>query len=103
MEFCVSGEQTTMATGAVTDLRYINNAIGTARKVMQYSTHSSLGGLQATTFAVDMGAKLSNLSTKTSSDMYYAWCVSHSLVFLSPQTAHFVLIVPTMAQVAWLW
>lgn len=83
-----------MATGAVTDLRYINNAIGTARKVMQYSTHSSLGGLQATTFAVDMGATLSNLSTKASSDMYYAWCARQYYTDLYHQTAHVVLIMP---------
>jgi isoaspartyl peptidase/L-asparaginase-like protein (Ntn-hydrolase superfamily) len=63
-----------MDTGAVTDLRYINNAISTARMVMRHSLHSSLGGLQATSFAVEMGAKLRNLSTPTSSDMYYAWC-----------------------------
>jgi isoaspartyl peptidase/L-asparaginase-like protein (Ntn-hydrolase superfamily) len=67
--------QTKMDTGAVTDLRYINDAITTARMVMTYSHHSSLGGLQATTFAVGMGARLSNLSTKASSDMYYAWWV----------------------------
>ena len=67
--------QTAMDMGAVTDLRYINNAITTARTVMQHSLHSSLGGLQATSFAVEMGAKLSNLSTPTSSDMYYAWWV----------------------------
>ncbi len=68
-------QQTAMDTGSVTDLRYINNAISTAKKVMLYSTHSSLGGLQATTFAMDMGATLSNLSTKASSDMYYDWWV----------------------------
>ena len=59
-----------MDTGAVTDLRYINNAISTARMVLQHSLHSSLGGLQATSFAVEMGAKLRNLSTPVSSDMY---------------------------------
>lgn len=81
-------EQTAMETGSVTDLRYINNAIGTARKVMEFSTHSSLGGLQATTFAVDMGAHLSNLSTRVSSDMYYAW---------------WVLVALNKALPSWLW
>ena len=30
----------------MTDLQYINNAISTARKVMEHSLHTSLGGLQ---------------------------------------------------------
>lgn len=38
--------QTRMDVGAVTDLQYINNAISTARKVMEHSLHTSLGGLQ---------------------------------------------------------
>ena len=77
-----------MDMGAVTDLRYINSAISTARMVMAHSLHSSLGGLQATSFAVEMGAKLRNLSTPTSSDMYYAWCAahpSHPIIPSSPQ------------------
>ena len=38
--------QTGMDVGAVTDLQYINNAISTARKVMEHSLHTALGGLQ---------------------------------------------------------
>ncbi len=41
--------QTRMDVGAVTDLQYINNAISTARKVMEHSLHTSLGGLQVGT------------------------------------------------------
>lgn len=73
---CLFWLQTAMDMGAVTDLRYVKRAISTARMVMAHSLHSSLGGLQATSFAVEMGAKLSNLSTPTSSDMYYAWCAT---------------------------
>ncbi|CAL5223730.1 g6289 [Coccomyxa viridis] len=64
---------TRMDVGAVTDLQYINNAISTARKVMEHSLHTSLGGLQATNFAVEMGGQLANLSTEVSSKMYYDW------------------------------
>ncbi|KAK9820305.1 hypothetical protein WJX72_008767 [[Myrmecia] bisecta] len=66
-------EGTNMDAGAVSDLRHVKHAIGTARLVMEHTNHTMLAGLQATAFAVEMGMKLANLSTPASSDMYYRW------------------------------
>ena len=65
--------QTRMEVGAVCDLRSIRDAISTARLVMQHTTHTTLVGLQASAFALEMGMKLSNLSTPASSQAYYKW------------------------------
>lgn len=65
--------QTHMEVGAVCDLRSIRDAISTARLVMQHTTHTTLVGLQASAFALEMGMKLSNLSTPASSKSYYKW------------------------------
>lgn len=62
-----------MAVGTVCDLRHVKEAITTARLVMDYTTHTTLAGLQATAFAQEMGMRLANLSTKESSDAYYRW------------------------------
>lgn len=65
--------QTSMQVGAVCDLRHIRNAVSTARLVMQHTLHTTLVGLQASAFALEMGMKLSNLSTQASSDAFYEW------------------------------
>lgn len=62
-----------MQVGAVCDLRHIRDAVSTAQLVMQYTTHTALVGLQASAFALEMGMKLSNLSTPASSEAYYKW------------------------------
>ena len=64
-----------MAAGAVANLRHVRHAITTARLVMERTSHSLISGLQATSFALDMGQGLSNLSTPTSSKIYWDWCV----------------------------
>ncbi|KAL3149107.1 hypothetical protein ABBQ32_001948 [Trebouxia sp. C0010 RCD-2024] len=62
-----------MDVGSVCDLRHVKHAIATARAVMDYTTHTTLSGLQATAFALEMGLKLTNLSTPASSHSYYSW------------------------------
>ena len=65
--------QADMDVGSVCDLRHVKHAIATARAVMDYTTHTTLSGLQATAFALEMGLKLTNLSTPASSHTYYSW------------------------------
>lgn len=65
--------QADMQLGSVCDLRHVKDAIATARAVMEHTTHSTLSGLQATAFALEMGLRLTNLSTPASSNAYYSW------------------------------
>lgn len=65
---------TSMAVGAVSDLRHIKHAITTARLVMERTQHSMLAGLQATQFAMDMGLPVENLTTEDSAAAYKKWC-----------------------------
>lgn len=65
--------QRDMRVGSVCDLRHVKDAISTARLVMDYTTHTTLSGLQATAFAQEMGMMLTNLSTPASSSVFYAW------------------------------
>lgn len=65
--------QVDMNVGSVCNLRHVKDAIATARAVMDHTTHTTLSGLQATAFALEMGMKLTNLSTRASSDAYYSW------------------------------
>ena len=62
-----------MDVGAVGGLVHCKEAILTARRVLEHTTHSLLVGLQATEFAMEMGLTLSNLSTDTSLTMWKTW------------------------------
>ncbi|XP_006882288.1 PREDICTED: N(4)-(beta-N-acetylglucosaminyl)-L-asparaginase isoform X2 [Elephantulus edwardii] len=64
---------TTMDVGAVGDLRRIKNAIGVARKVLEYTTHTLLVGESATKFAENMGFINEDLSTNTSRVLHSDW------------------------------
>nr|BAK01577.1 predicted protein [Hordeum vulgare subsp. vulgare] len=64
---------TTYDVGAVGAIRDIKNAIGVARHVLQYTTHTLLGGSQATDFAIQMGFTKESLSTNNSQQMYANW------------------------------
>ncbi|XP_064637165.1 N(4)-(Beta-N-acetylglucosaminyl)-L-asparaginase-like [Lineus longissimus] len=59
--------------GAVADLKRIKNAIGVARAVMEYTTHTFLVGEAASQFAISMGFEEESLSTNKSIDMYKKW------------------------------
>ncbi|KAL6774431.1 hypothetical protein ACKKBG_A24990 [Auxenochlorella protothecoides x Auxenochlorella symbiontica] len=63
----------TMDMGAVGDLRHVKHALSAARMVLRTTRHSLLTGLQATQFAMDMGMKLDDLSTKASAAQHAAW------------------------------
>ena len=71
-----------MDVGAVTDLQYINNAISTARKVMEHSLHTSLGGLQVMCspfWLVPFKARSSDAlfpSSDACSPRAYSWALS---------------------------
>jgi N4-(beta-N-acetylglucosaminyl)-L-asparaginase len=62
-----------LEVGAVGALRNVKNAIGVARAVMEYTTHTLLVGDQATQFAQDMGFPLSNLTTPESEQIWKTW------------------------------
>ncbi|XP_029426295.1 N(4)-(beta-N-acetylglucosaminyl)-L-asparaginase isoform X2 [Nannospalax galili] len=64
---------TTMAVGAVGDLRRIKNAIGVARKVLEHTTHTLLVGESATKFAESMGFTNEDLSTRSSRAIHSDW------------------------------
>ncbi|XP_007948761.1 N(4)-(beta-N-acetylglucosaminyl)-L-asparaginase [Orycteropus afer afer] len=64
---------TTMDVGAVGALRRIKNAIGVARKVLEYTTHTLLAGELATKFAESMGFASEDLSTNTSRALHSDW------------------------------
>ncbi|XP_074761885.1 N(4)-(beta-N-acetylglucosaminyl)-L-asparaginase isoform X2 [Athene noctua] len=63
----------TMDVGAVADLRHIKNAIGVARKVMEYTKHTLLVGESASLFAVRMGLPYEDLTTQKSLSLYSQW------------------------------
>ena len=65
--------QAAMTAGAVSNLRHVRHAITTARLVMEHTKHTHISGLQATSFALEMGLSLSNLSTPVSSQLFYDW------------------------------
>ena len=65
--------QTTMAAGAVAALQRTRQAVAAARLVMLHSTHTLLAGAQADDFAVEMGLRPSNLSTKHSLRDFANW------------------------------
>ncbi|EDO49709.1 predicted protein [Nematostella vectensis] len=59
--------------GAVGCLKRVKNAIGVARSVMEHSKETFLVGEDATRFAIQMGFKEENLTTKASMDMWKKW------------------------------
>lgn len=66
-----------MDVGGVGGLRNIKNAISVARKVLEHTEHSLLGGNLATNFAVNMGFKSESLQTNESQDMWKKWKDNH--------------------------
>lgn len=83
-----------MSVGSVCDLRQVKKAIAMARAVMDHTSHTTLSGLQATAFALEMGLKLTNLSTPASSNAYYTWWASTPLAMCSEQVVMHSLLVP---------
>ncbi|XP_075005396.1 N(4)-(beta-N-acetylglucosaminyl)-L-asparaginase isoform X2 [Calonectris borealis] len=63
----------TMEVGAVADLRHVKNAIGVARKVIEYTKHTLLVGESASLFAVRMGFPYEDLTTQKSLSVYSKW------------------------------
>ncbi|NWH66919.1 ASPG asparaginase, partial [Geococcyx californianus] len=63
----------TMEVGAVADLRHVKNAIGVARKVIEYTKHTLLVGEAASLFAVRMGFPYEDLTTQKSLLIYSKW------------------------------
>lgn len=59
--------------GAVGALRRVKNAISVARMVMEHTDHTLLAGEQATEFALQMGFKEENLTTKQSLETHKKW------------------------------
>ena len=59
--------------GAVAALRNIKNVISVARAVMEHTRHTMLVGDQATEFALAMGFKQENLTSKFSADLHSHW------------------------------
>lgn len=64
---------TAMTAGAVATLRHVKEAARAARLVMERTTHTLLGGFQASQFAVEMGLKPSDLTTNHSHDVHEDW------------------------------
>lgn len=62
-----------MDVGGVGGLRNVKNAISVARKVLEHTKHSLLGGSLATDFAVNMGFKKQSLQTDESKEMWMQW------------------------------
>lgn len=62
-----------MDVGGVGGLRNVKNAISVARKVLEHTKHSLLGGNLATDFAVNMGFKKESLQTNESKEMWMQW------------------------------
>jgi N4-(beta-N-acetylglucosaminyl)-L-asparaginase len=58
-------------------LHRIKNAVGVARAVLQYSTHSFLVGESATKFAIDMGFKEEDLHSNSSIATWKQWINSN--------------------------
>ena len=59
--------------GAVASLKRIKNAIGVARAVMDYTTHTFLVGESATQFAIDMGFQQEDLHAVDSMQKWITW------------------------------
>lgn len=66
-------DSTTMDVGGVGGLRNVKSAISVARKVLEHTKHSLLGGDLATDFAVKMGFKKESLQTDESKNMWLQW------------------------------
>ena len=62
-----------LQVGSVGALRNVKNAIGVARAVMEYTSHTMLVGDQATAFAVEMGFETTNLTTAGSQQIWEDW------------------------------
>ena len=62
-----------MDVGAVGGIRNVKDAISVARKVMENTRHSLLGGGLAADFAKQMGFKVETLQTEKSRDMWQKW------------------------------
>lgn len=62
-----------MDVGAVGGLRNVKDAISVARKIMEHTRHSLLGGELAADFAVQMGFKKETLQTEKSRGMWENW------------------------------
>lgn len=62
-----------MDVGGVGGLRNVKSAISVARKVLENTKHSLLGGNLATNFALEMGFKKESLETDESKDMWLQW------------------------------
>ncbi|KAL6260844.1 hypothetical protein P5V15_008369 [Pogonomyrmex californicus] len=62
-----------MDVGGVGGLRNVKNAISVARKVLEHTKHSLLGGDLATDFAEKMGFKKESLQTEESKKMWTDW------------------------------
>lgn len=65
--------QDTMNVGAVGSLRHCKEAVATARRVLEHTTHSLLVGLQASQFAMEMSVQLDNLTTEKSHNIWKEW------------------------------
>jgi N4-(beta-N-acetylglucosaminyl)-L-asparaginase len=63
----------TMNAGAVANLRRVKDAIGVARRVLDYTQHTLLAGEQATQFALENGFTEENLSTYDSLKTCHDW------------------------------
>lgn len=62
-----------MDVGAVGGLRNVKSAVSVARKVLENTRHSLLGGDLASDFAVNMGFKKESLQTNESKQMWMQW------------------------------
>lgn len=67
----------TMEIGAVANLRRVKNAIGVARAVMKYTTHTLLAGNQAKAFALSMGFQEESLTTNASINLHQGWLANN--------------------------
>ncbi|KAF6807940.1 N-(beta-N-acetylglucosaminyl)-L-asparaginase [Colletotrichum sojae] len=63
----------TMKSGSVAALRRVRNAIGVARHVLEYTSHTMLAGDLATEFAVENGFPAENLTTEASAARCAEW------------------------------
>eukprot|EP01130_Rhizamoeba_saxonica_P006538 TRINITY_DN2601_c0_g1_i1.p1 TRINITY_DN2601_c0_g1~~TRINITY_DN2601_c0_g1_i1.p1 ORF type:complete len:344 (-),score=81.70 TRINITY_DN2601_c0_g1_i1:1293-2324(-) len=62
-----------MNVGAVASLRWVRNAIGVARKVMDHTEHTLLVGDLASEFAYSMGFRKESSSSVSSVETYEKW------------------------------
>lgn len=66
-------DRVTMDVGAVGGLRNIKSAIKVARRVLENTKHSLLGGDLAAKFAIEMGFRNESLTTNVSHGMWEKW------------------------------